>query len=296
MSNKVKCPICSKEFNQITNSHLKTHNLTPQDIKKMYPNIKLTSDDVINKWKNKQPEKNLLSDFLIKAKIKHGDKYDYSLVEYKNGSSKVKIICPIYGEFLQSPHNHVLYECNKCGNYKIGSKQKDNDEKFIIKANKVHGDKFDYSKVKYTNTYTKVKIICPTHGEFLQRPNNHLNGYGCYLCTETKGENRIREILEKNNIEFVCQKRFKDCRLKRELPFDFYLPKLNILIEYDGKQHFYPIKHWHGDDGLKESQKRDKIKNNFAKNKGIPLLRIPYNKYNKIEDILTNYLSTSIIY
>ena len=117
-------------------------------------------------------------EFIRRAKEVHGDKYDYSKVEYVNKSTKVKIICPIHGEFEQIPDNHLHgHGCHKCVNCKQLT-----TEEFIHRAKEVHGDKYDYSKVEYINSHTKVKIICPIHGEFEQEPNSHLEGKGCPNC------------------------------------------------------------------------------------------------------------------
>ena len=116
--------------------------------------------------------------FIKKARKVHGDKYDYSKVEYKGTHTKVCIICQEHGEFLQTPHNHLHSQgCLACS----GRKQLTTEE-FIRRAKEVHGDKYDYSKVEYINSHTKVKIICPIHGEFEQEPNSHLEGKGCPNC------------------------------------------------------------------------------------------------------------------
>lgn len=117
--------------------------------------------------------------FIEKAKQIHGNKYDYSLVDYKNNSTKVKIICPVHGIFEQEPRVHIN---NKSGCPECGGTKKSNTEDFIKKARKVHGDKYDYSKVKYKNARTHVTIICPKHGEFSITPDNHLRGKGCAKC------------------------------------------------------------------------------------------------------------------
>ena len=111
-------------------------------------------------------------EFIIKAKEVHGDKYDYSKVNYINVDTKVCIICPTHGEFLQMPSSHLNGRgCPRCsGNKKLTT------EEFIIKAREINGDKYDYTKVEYVNNSTKVCIICPTHGEFWQTPNGHLSG------------------------------------------------------------------------------------------------------------------------
>ena len=131
----------------------------------------------------------------IKDAIKvHGDKYDYSKVEYINNKIKVCIICPKHGEFWQSPIKHLMSAqgCPRCHLYK-GKKVKnvnnvsftnttDYEKNFIEKSSKIHNNKYDYSKVNYINTNTKVCIICPKHGEFWQRPHYHLKGRGCPKC------------------------------------------------------------------------------------------------------------------
>jgi hypothetical protein len=223
-------------------------------------------------------------EFIIKAKLIHGDRYDYSLVEYKNDSSKIKIKCLIHGEFTVKAGNHLRgNKCSKCTNNK-----KLTTEEFIIKAKLIHGDKYDYSLVEYKNQNNKVKIICPKHGVFEQNPNNHINNNGCPKCKESKGEKTIREFLVKNNIKFLPQHKFPDCRNILELPFDFYLPDYNLCIEFNGRQHYEPIKLWGGEINLNEIKKRDKIKMEYCNQNNIPLIIIKYSDKNlkKIEKLI----------
>ena len=134
------------------------------------------------------------NDFIKKAIKKHGNKYDYSKVDLKHRdeNGKICIICPEHGEFWQTPDNHLSGKgCATCG----GTKKSDT-EKFVIKARKVHGDKYDYSKAEYVDSTTKVCIICPEHGEFWQKPNNHLSGQGCPECCINNRANRKRLTLE----------------------------------------------------------------------------------------------------
>lgn len=130
--------------------------------------------------------KDNLKTFIQKAKEAHGDKYDYSLVEYKNSSTKIKIICPKHGVFEQTPNNHLRgCGCLSCSFLNKASAK----EQFIEKARKVHGNKYDYSLVDYKNNYTKIKIICSKHGVFEQAPDCHLRlGAGCPHCKSSKGE------------------------------------------------------------------------------------------------------------
>lgn len=126
--------------------------------------------------------------FIEKAKEIHGDKYDYSKVEYINGITKICIICPIHGEFYIRPRDHINSSqgCVKCGIEKVKHALNYSYTTFIDKAKTVHGDKYDYSKVNYINSLSKVCIICPEHGEFWQRPDTHIRGCGCFKCSKIK--------------------------------------------------------------------------------------------------------------
>ena len=120
-------------------------------------------------------------EFLTKSKLKYNNKYDYSLTDYKKGNIKIKIICPIHGVFEQKPVLHLKRGCPLCeGNMKL------NTEQIIFNFKQIHGNKYDYSLVEYKGDKTKVKIICPVHGEFEQRPNSHKRGEGCPKCRESK--------------------------------------------------------------------------------------------------------------
>jgi len=126
---------------------------------------------------------NKTKNFIEKSKKIHGDKYDYSNVIYKRCNIKVSIICKIHGEFKQIPYSHLLgHGCRKCGHINSSKKRSSALDDFIKKSKIIHGNKYDYSNVKYKNNRTKVVIICKTHGIFKQKPNDHLLGHGCYKC------------------------------------------------------------------------------------------------------------------
>lgn len=129
--------------------------------------------------------------FIEKAKEKFGDKFDYSKVNYIKNDIKVEIICPIHGSFWTTPSTHLdtATGCPKCGREMANNSAALTQEEFIENAKKVHGDKYDYSLVKYTRAFNKVKIICPEHGIFLQRPAHHMFGQGCPECGKFK--NRV---------------------------------------------------------------------------------------------------------
>ena len=226
--------------------------------------------------------------FITEANMVHNNFFNYSKTEYVNGHKKVKIICPVHGIFEQDASKHTRGGgCIKCAN----ERQAMGIEKFIEKAILKHGNKFDYSLVEYINTITKVKIICPDHGIWEQVPNSHLNGNGCPNCKNSKGENKIRKFLQENNFEFEQEKRFKDCKNKNPLPFDFYLPELNICIEFQGRQHFENVPVF-GKHNLIEQIKRDNIKRDYCRQNNIQLIEICFKDIEKIDEILlmvTNY-------
>lgn len=118
--------------------------------------------------------------FIERAKQIHGNKYDYSEVEYIDANTKVKIICPIHGEFLQTPsrHTNMKQGCPKCSHQSYPN----TSEIFIEKARSIYGDKYTYDKVNYKNNKTPVTITCPVHGDFNVRPDNFLHNHGCPKC------------------------------------------------------------------------------------------------------------------
>lgn len=136
--------------------------------------------------------KSSTKEFIEKAKKIHGNKYDYSKVDYKDNNTKVTIICPEHGEFEQKPGNHLMGKgCAQCcGNVKLTT------ETFIKRANKIHNNKYDYTKTIYVDSLTKVCIICPEHGEFFQNPFSHLNGFGCPKCSGL-AKPTLTEFIEK---------------------------------------------------------------------------------------------------
>ena len=134
-------------------------------------------------------------EFCRKSRLIHGDKYDYSKVNYINNSTKVCIICPIHGEFWQTPDNHIHeHGCPFCKANKLSKIKANSIEDFIKKAKEIHGEKYDYSKVKYVNNRTKVEIICPIHGSFWQTPNSHLANRGCLKCSG-KNKHTVEEFI-----------------------------------------------------------------------------------------------------
>ena len=134
--------------------------------------------------------------FIEEARRVHGDKYDYSKVEYKGTDVKVCIICPKHGEFWQTPKNHLYGRgCLKCyGHYKLTT------EEFIEKLKKLYGDKYDYSYVEYNGSYKKVHLVCPIHGDFWIEPNRLMQGQGCHKCGIKMAQMKNRMKLYKKGL------------------------------------------------------------------------------------------------
>jgi len=167
---------------------------------------------------------------------------------------------------------------------------------FVSKSKKIHGHKYNYDKVRYVDCNSEVTIKCPYHGEFEQRPIQHLVGHGCPICYESRGEKVIRVMLEAFNIPHQTQYRTLECKNKRALPFDFavWVDGILRLIEFQGKQHYefgFKIRgHVFTKQSLREIQQRDKIKLNFCSSHGIPLLVIPYWERKNIGTLVIGFL------
>lgn len=133
-----------------------------------------------------------IEDFVRKAKKAHGDKYDYSKVEYVNTYVNVTILCPVHGEFHQMPNHHV----KGSGCWKCTGKSPLNTNTFIKRVKDVHGDRYDYSVTDYINTHSNIDIVCKKHGIFKQRASDHLNGSGCPECGIESRANLARNTTE----------------------------------------------------------------------------------------------------
>lgn len=137
------------------------------------------------------------SHFIKRAQSIHGNKYDYSKAEYKGVFDKVCIICPDHGEFWQSAHGHLSGSgCPQCGRIQSDLSRHKTNQEFIEQARKIHGDRYDYSKVKYIGVKQKVIIVCPQHGDFLQAPSSHLTGAGCPVCKKEHSASLQRKTTE----------------------------------------------------------------------------------------------------
>jgi len=234
----------------------------------------LSQEEVIKRFNNRNSEK----------------KFSYEKFKYLGMHIPSTIICLNHikpKEFDQSALAHLNGSgCPYCAGRNLST------EEWIERFKKIQPNTTTYEKFIFKNTRAKSLATCHinNHGDFEIDAMNHKNGSGCPKCAQkkllSKGAKKIVEYLEENAIEFIQEFIFKNCKNKRYLPFDFYLPKKNILIEFDGEQHFKNIPLWGGEEAFKNRQKNDNIKTDFAKNNNIELIRIPYTDFNKIKKIL----------
>ena len=227
-------------------------------------------------------------EFIRKAKLKWGDKYSYTKTKYVSTAKKLIITCPIHGDFEQRADGHLKYGCEKChyDSKKLPFKE------FLERANKIHGNIYTYVEESYTKANDKVKIKCKEHGYFHQHAGEHMRGAGCPLCASSSGEKKLVLLFKKYSITFMREFSIYGYLYR----YDFYLPDLNILVEYDGLHHFKPIKFYGGEDFFKKVKESDKAKNLLADAKGYDLIRIPYTRLDNLEDYLLTQLRRYIKY
>ncbi len=205
--------------------------------------------------KKSKSMKDTTASFIFKAKKVHGDYYDYSLVNYISSKENVDIICKTHGTFSQKPNNHLTgYGCNSCGVETSSEKQSLSLEVFIERSNEVHNFKYDYTESEYNNFKTKIKINCKEHGDFYQKPNDHLNGRGCSKCSKaiSKEELEVLDYILSLNTKYSIVTSYRPEWLERK-ELDIYIKDLNLAIEYNGS-----IFH--------HSSKSDSITNSYIKN------------------------------
>lgn len=269
------------------NAHTKVKILCPEHGEfKQRPHRHLSGDGcpVCGRLKRRKSKTLTTEEFVSKANLIHNEKYDYSKVIYQNNKTLVLIICPIHGNFMQTPTNHLMKSgCPKCGMEKKVTKLTLNIETFLHKAKILHGFKYDYGKIIYKNTDIKIGIICLKHGEFWQKPYKHLQGHGCPVCSESKMEKEMRDFLNEHSFNFVSQYKINTQFI------DFYLPDFKIAIECQGEQHFKPVD-FSGkkvkDNIFTKVRELDAKKFNYCKENNIRLIYFS----NKIEAITEKYL------
>ena len=209
------------------------------------------------------------------------DNYNYTYIsgEYKNAHSKLTIKCPNGHEFITDWNRIKNGKCNckKC-----------NEKYWNVESVSEYFKEYGFKLIskEYKNPKTSLKIEC-CNGHIFNKTLNAFNENKCCpICSSSSGEDRISGILKGMNIDFIFQKTFKECKDKKVLPFDFYIPKYNLIIEFDGIQHFKPISKFEGEEGFSIRILHDAIKNQYCEDNNINILRIPYWDYDNIEKLI----------
>ena len=286
------CKQCGKEFKMRPDNHLNGQNC-PYCVKENFANLCRKTTSI---------------DFKEKYFKKFGKKYDLSKINYVNSKTKICVICHEkdeygneHGEFWIEPNSLLCgHGCQKCYDMRRNYVTRYTTEEWIKKAKEIHGDRYDYSKINYINSHTKICIICNRCGrEFWQMPYDHLNGKGCKYCKESKLEKLVRNFFKKKNIEPLEQYTFEWLKTDNGTHqyLDFYIDSLNIAIECQGEQHFKPVDFGnHGveyaEKQFRETVKRDKNKLKLCNENNISIIYINYDdtddiKNKKLNDIIT---------
>ena len=246
---------------------------------------------IINRAKKQTFKK---EEFIQKAKEVHGDKYDYSQIDYINSQTKITLKCNICEYiFEQQPNSHLQgCGCDKCAHMINHENQKLTKEEITERGKKTHGDKFDYSLINYINIHKPIKIKCnKCNNVFEQLVANHIKqNKGCPFCDCRITEKILHNYLKSIYPNIIKEFKQKWCKCKKYLPFDECIPELNIIIELDGLQHFQQVMNWKSPE---ENQKTDKYKMKCANENKYCVIRIIqidvlYDKYDWKTELINN--------
>lgn len=177
------------------------------------------------------------TEFISRAKIIHGDKYDYSKTQYVNKREKVTVTCILHGDFTIFPKNHWDGQgCKQCG-YLNRDNRRTEADKFIDKANTTHGNKYDYSKTEYLTARDKIVVTCPIHGDFEIKAANHINnGQGCrecgYMYSTLKKKDWIAKAKNRKGIFYIIR-----CYNDDEVFYKFGITSTSTKSRYSHKEH-----------------------------------------------------------
>lgn len=211
------------------------------------------------------------------------------LGEYVTSKTKIQVSCGVCGGIWEAIPNSLLKGrgCPHCSPY-----TKKTHEKFVEQMGITHPELIVLGE--YKNNKTKVLCKCKECGhEFMGSPHSMLDsGHGCTKCGLSHGERKVQQWLDKNGFSYILEYTFSDCRDKLPLPFDFFLPSMNTIIEYDGRQHFEVSEFFGGEESFKTLKRHDDIKNDYCLHNRINLIRIPYWDFKNIDEILTHKLAS----
>lgn len=243
--------------------------------------------------------KPITKEYFIQQAIKvHRNIYDYSKVpDFPSSHIPVPIICPKHGTFMQSTYSHRTgQKCPKCAREINAYNQAYKWEELKDIFEQRHNNKYDYSQVDYINMSTPIKIICHKHGAFMQKPRDHIRYAGCPRCNSSKGELYVESILRDLNVQYQRQYPIKYANTTIHSDFLVKYNNSTYIIEYNGKQHYIPIKHFGGELKFKKQLDRDNYLKQYCEDNGIILLSIPYYLNNdEIKELIINTFKENAI-
>lgn len=283
--------------------------LTLELLKQERPDIEILGEYVNNytKLRVKCPCGNIYE--AAPTTLRKGHRCSKCTGVYSQSKEELQSLLPNINIIEKISNNKIIYECPKCKRQTSTSQSYLLSHKDILCYN-CRGANISKGRTKtkeylqskcpdieilgeYVNNSTPIRYKCKCGTIHYARPNNLISGNRCWHCRESKGEKLIREYLDKNNINYIMGYKFNNCRDKKPLPFDFYLPDYNYLIEFDGTQHFKSSNLWDRNQDLEIRKNHDKIKTQYCKNNGIKLIRITYKQINEIDGILNRDLGVS---
>ena len=219
--------------------------------------------------------------------------YELLETEYINNKTPMRYLCPIHGEQSILYNNLISGQgCQKCGHSNGAEKHRISfDTVKTVFKNKG----YTLLETVYIDNKTPMRYLCPIHGEQSTRFGCLVQGHGCPQCNISKGEQRIQEWLDVHSIVYASQYSFNDLQYKNKLRFDFCIFEPNgktikTMLEYQGIQHYEPVKYFGGQKRFEENKIRDKLKVDYCKSHNIPLLRIKYTEFSILEDILEKHI------
>lgn len=240
------------------------------------------------KGTKKRVKYNTLDDVIKEAVKAHGERYTY--LNYDRVNRTVTYLCVDHGKVVQGMDQHFLGKgCSRCfyDGFRI------TPESFMERVHVVHPEGYTYDLIELRTVNQNIEITHECGRVYSGRVSNHLNGQGCMRCKSSSfGEDRIRDYLKLNQVEAIEQYRIEGYPYR----YDFYIPEINVLVEYDGQQHFKPVEFFGGVKALRETKRRDRLKNKIASRYGYTLIRLNYKQFDNIEVCLSRALDTYFRY
>jgi hypothetical protein len=306
------CTNCKSD--KIKNKLSKTHEQYVRELKEKNPNIipiekykganiKILHKCLVDGYEWYAAPSNMLSGYSCpKCSRRFRRTHDDYVREVSKNNPSIEVVGTFVGMQIPVLHKCKIHNiewmaypdyilkgcgCSKCGNEKVREKLSKTHEQYAKELKEKNPD-IEVVGI-YSGSFTPILHKCLIDGyEWYATPANILFGNGCPQCNESFGERQVRQWLEKYNINYIFQYKFKDCRNINPLPFDFYLPNYNICIEYQGEQHYRPVEYFGGEEKFKTQQKHDNIKRKYCHDNNIKLLEIPY--WVNIEEKLNKFL------